>query len=105
MATGIVKRHSAGCASRQKGRCDCKAGYQAWVYLGREDKKAYETFPRMEEAKAWRAEALTAVRRGTLQLASHDPRSLAAALGKMVEDMRAGKIRPKKRVRYKPSTI
>jgi integrase len=105
MATGIVKRHSAGCTSRQGAHCNCKAGYQAWIYLERENKKVYKSFGRAEDAKAWRAETLLAAHRGTLQLASHDPRSLAFALRHFLEDMRAGKVRPKKRVRYKPSTV
>jgi integrase len=105
MATGILKRHSVSCASRQEDLCDCKASYQAWVYLPREDKKTYKTFPLAAEAKAWRAETLLAAHRGTLQLASHDPRSLSVALHRFLKEMREGKIRPRKRARYKPSTI
>jgi integrase len=105
MATGILKRHSVNCASRQKDPCDCKASYQAWVYLPREDKKTYKTFRQIGEARAWRAETLLAAHRGTLQLASHDPRSLSLALHRFLKDMREGKVRPKKRARYKPSTV
>jgi integrase len=105
MATGIRKRHSKPCASWQGGRCNCKAGYEAWVYISRERGRVTETFKRKEEAKAWREEALVAARRGSLQLANRDPRSLAVALAQFVEDMKAGKVRPKQRERYKPSTI
>jgi integrase len=105
MATGIRKRHSPDCGHWQERRCDCNAGYEAWVYIAREGGKVRRTFKRQDEAKVWRAEALVAASRGSLQLVNRDPRSLAVALAQFVEDMKRGKVRPKKRDRYKPSTI
>ena len=105
MATGVTKRHSRDCATRNEGRCDCEAGYQAWVYLAREEKKTYKTFARFDDAKVWRTETLAAANRGTLQLPNRDPRSLAFALQRLIEAMQAGTVRPKNRQRYKPSTV
>ena len=105
MATGIRKRHSKPCATWKGGRCDCKAGYEAWVYISRERGRVTATFKRKDNAKAWRAEALVAAKRGSLQLTNRDPRSLTTALAQFIEDMKAGRVRPKKRERYKPSTI
>jgi integrase len=105
MATGIRKRHSEPCGHWQGRRCDCKAGYEAWVYIAREGGKVTQTFKRKDEAKAWRAEALVAANRGGLQLVNRDPRSLTMALSQFIEDMKEGRVRPKKRERYKPSTI
>jgi hypothetical protein len=105
MATGIFKRHSMCCASRNNRRCDCKAGYEAWVYLTRDGGKIRKSFTRLADAKAWRAETLAAANRGTLQLPNRDPRSLAVALHQLIDGMRTGRIRPKNRERYKPSTI
>ena len=31
MSTGIRKRHSKGCRARDGGRCNCNAGWEAWV--------------------------------------------------------------------------
>lgn len=60
MAEGIRKRHSRNCRSRTGARCNCNAGWEAWVYLRREQKKVRRTFKRRSEAKDWRSEALTA---------------------------------------------
>ena len=104
MATGIVKRHSGRCRSRQDKPCDCNAGYQAWVYLGRDGKKIYKSFSCVADAKVWRAEALIESKRGALRL-GRDPRTVAVALTRFVEGMQEGKIRPRGRERYKPATI
>jgi len=105
MAEGIVKRHSVGCRSREGRRCNCGAGWEASVYLAREDRKVRKTFALEAEARSWRADALVAARRGTLRAERRDTRSLAAALTEMVEGMSAGTVRPKGRRAYKPNTI
>ena len=70
-STGIRRRHSGNCrAGDDEGRCNCKAGFEAWVYLAREGKKIRKTFALESEAKAWRAEATTAARAGKLRTAS-----------------------------------
>src|SRR5512144_3014442 len=102
-ATGIRRRHSKGCRSRQGGRCNCSAGWEAWVYLARESKSISKTFQREAEAKSWRADALSAARRGALRLARRDSRTLAVALRELVQGMKAGTVRPKSRGRYKPN--
>ena len=105
MAAGIVRRHSPACPSLRDGRCNCGAGYEAWVYLPREKRKVRKTFRRKSEAKAWRADAQSAAARGGLRGTTRDARTLTEALTEFVEGMRAGTIRPKGRERYKPNTI
>jgi integrase len=105
MATGIRKLHSRSCRSRHGGRCNCGAGYEAWVYLPRERTKVRKTFAREAEAKSWRADALVAANRGTLRPTRRDARTLAEALGEFVDGMKAGTVRPKNRAGYKPNTI
>lgn len=105
MAAGIVRRHSPACPSLHDGRCNCGAGYEAWVYLPREKRKVRKTFRRKSEAKAWRADAQSAAARGGLHGTSRDARTLTDALTEFVEGMRTGAIRPKGRERYKPNTI
>ena len=104
MATGIRKRHSKACRAREGGRCNCDAGWEASVYLARERRKVRKTFRREAEAKSWRADAVAAVNRGTLRPARRDTRTLTAALREFVEGMKAGTMRPKGRVAYKPNT-
>jgi integrase len=107
MATGIVKRHSGGCGSREGGRCNCGAGYEAWVNVRRNGKpvKVRKTFARESEAKSWRADALAAANRGALRPAKRDTRTLAEGVEDFVEKMKSGEVRPKRRAAYKPATI
>lgn len=69
MAEGIRKRHSKGCASRKGKRCNCNAGYEAWVFSERDRKKIRKSFAREAEAKTWRADALVSLSRGGLRVA------------------------------------
>jgi hypothetical protein len=58
MATGITKRHSRRCRSREGGGCNCKPSFEAWVYSKRDHGKirAPHTFALESEARAWRAD-------------------------------------------------
>ncbi len=105
MATGITKRHSRTCRSREGGRCSCNAGWEAWVFSKRENKKIRKTFTHEAEAKSWRSDALAAANRGVLQPARRDGRSLLQALEEHVAGMRSGTVRPKGRAAYKPNTV
>jgi integrase len=105
MATGVRKRHSRQCGHWRKERCDCNAGYEAWVYIARERGKVRKCFQRKADAESWRSKALDEVNRGVLQLPQRDPRGLALALEQLLEGMRDGRVRPRNRARYKPATI
>ncbi len=105
MAEGIRRRHSTGCNVRAGGRCNCKAGWEASIYLAREDKRVTKTFRREAEAKSWRSEVKRAADKGTLRATSRDARTLAEALREFIDGMQAGTVRPKGRERYKPNTI
>jgi len=64
---GIQVRHRTTCATRSAGKCNCKPGYEASVWSAREGKRLKKTFPTLAAARAWRAEAQTGIRRGTLR--------------------------------------
>ena len=64
---GITIRHSVRCASRQERNCNCNPGYQAQAYSRGDGKTLRKTFPTLAAAKAWRADAQSAIRRGTLR--------------------------------------
>lgn len=104
MAEGIRKRHSRGCSTRQGGRCNCKAGYEASIYVASEDRRITKSFPRESEAKRWRAEAGRVIEHREAKRRQGDSRTLAQALRQFVTDMETGKVRPKGRERYKPNT-
>lgn len=105
MAEGIRKRHSKGCRSHAGGRCNCKAGWEAWVFSKRDNKKIRKTFRHRSEAKSWRGEAVAALGRGGLAAASSERRTLYEVLVEFVAGMKTGEVRPRGRQRYKPNTI
>jgi hypothetical protein len=60
-------RHTRQCASREGSECDGRPGYQAQVFPQRDAKTIRKTFRSLADARAWRAEAHLAVRKGTLR--------------------------------------
>ena|SRR5664279_3233812 len=68
---GIVIRHRKACAALvSKKPCDCRPGYQAQVYSGREGRTIRKTFRALADARAWRAETQSSLNRGALQIPS-----------------------------------
>jgi integrase len=103
MTTGITKRHSKGCRSRDGGRCNCKAGWEAWVWLPREKRKVSKMFQREAEAKTWRADALVAANRGGLR--APKPTTIREAWDAWYEGAQGGTIRNRSGDPYKPSAL
>jgi integrase len=100
---GIEIRHSKVCRSRAGGACSCRPTYQASVWSAVEQKRIRKTFPTLAEARAWRSEAQTAVRRGTMRAPTQ--MTLRDAAEAWLESARAGSIRNRSGDRYKPSVI
>jgi integrase len=103
MSTGIAKRHSKGCPSRDGGRCSCHAGWEAFAYSKRDGKKIRKTFSTKAEAKTWRADAIAQLARGGLR--APKPTTLSEAWEAWHEGAKAGTIRNRSGDRYKPSAI
>src|SRR4051812_27014432 len=103
MAEGIIRRHSEGCPAKSGARCQCRAGYEAFVYSPRDGKKIRSTFPRLAEAKSWRADAKRSVDQGTLRTPSR--RTLADAAGAWIQGAEAADIRNRSGQPYKPATL
>jgi len=103
--TGIDARHSRACAaSRATGtRCTCRPTYQAEVYSPRDRRKIRKTFPTLAAAKVWRADALVALRRGTLRPTTL--MRLRDAAEAWYAGAARGTIRNRSGDRYKPSTL
>jgi integrase len=100
---GIEIRHGKRCRSRSGGACSCRPTYQASVWSAVEQKRIRKTFPTLAEARAWRSEAQTAIRRGTLRAPSQ--MTLREAAEAWLDGTRAGGIRNRSGDRYKPSVI
>ena len=103
MAEGIRKLHSRGCAARRGAKCGCGAGYEASVFSVRDGKKVRKTFRTQAAAKAWRADALTGLRRGTLRAAQ--PTNIREAAEQLIAGMRRGTVRTRSGDLYKPSVV
>lgn len=104
--TGLVARHSRACASRAGGNCNCTPAWEAWVYSRREGRKIRKRFSgkgAFTQAKDWRAEAHTAVRKHTLK--SPTRTKVAEAAEEWLKGAREGIIRPRSGDTYKPSAI
>src|SRR6266508_4175517 len=101
--TGIEVRHKKACASRNDGRCNCQPTYQASVWSARESKRIRKTFPTLAEARAWRSETQTGVRRGTLRAPAQT--TVQEAADALVAGMKSGHVRTRSGDVYKPSAI
>ena len=96
---GIRVRHSRGC---DRARCRCTT-LEAFVYDKRSGRKLRQTFTNLAEAKAWRQDALSGVRRGVVRArASVTVREKAEAL---LDGMRDGTVRTRSGDVYKPSVV
>jgi integrase len=100
---GIEIRHGKRCRSRSGGACSCRPTYQASVWSAAEQKRIRKTFPTLAEARAWRSEAQTAIRRGTLRAPSQV--TLREAAEAWLEGARVGSVRNRSGDRYKPSVV
>lgn len=103
MAEGIRKLHSKGCPAKQDGRCACNAGYEAAVYLPREDKKVRRTFAREAEARSWRSEALVLKAKGGLR--APKPTTVRQGWTAWYEGAKAGTVTNRSGDPYKPSAL
>lgn len=103
MAEGIDIRHSKTCGSRCGGSCDCTPTYQAHVYDARRGRRVRKTFPTKAAAKGWRADALSALRKGTL--AQSLPTTVKRAAEAWLDAARRGEVRNRSGDPYKPSAI
>jgi len=101
--TGIEVRHKKACASRDGRRCNCQPAYQASVWSARESKRIRKTFATLAEARAWRSETQTGVRRGTLRAPAST--TVQGAAEELIAGMRMGRARTRSGDLYKPSAI
>ena len=103
MAEGVGRRHSKGCASRHGKRCNCNAGYEAWVFSKREGKKIRRTFPRKTEAKSWRTDALRALASGEIRATK--AKTIEDAWADWYAGAKSGAVTNRSGDPYKPSAL
>ena len=100
---GIEIRHQTECAANEGGRCSCRPTYRGRVWSPREGREIRRSFRSLAAARSWRAEAQTAVRRGTLRAAPAP--SLREAADALIEGMANGSVRNRSGDAYKPSVV
>ena len=100
--TGIRARHSRTCPA-PAGRCTCRPSWEASVFSQRDNRKIRKTFPTLAAAKAWRADALSALGRGQLRAPTHT--TVAEAAEAWLAGAEDGTIRNRNGRPYKPSAI
>jgi integrase len=100
---GIEVRHSRGCAAHRDGECSCKPTYQAHVWSAREKKRIRKTFATLAAARAWRHDALVALRRGTMKAPTRQ--TVREAADAWLLGARDGSVRNRSGDRYKPSAL
>ena len=100
---GIRARHARTCPSRTGGTCRCTPGYEASAWSARDGKKVRRTFSTLSEARAWRHDASTQLRRRTMRAPTTT--TLREAAEAWLDGAKAGTIRNRSGDRYKPSAI
>jgi integrase len=101
--TGIRPRHSRACPSRHGRRCRCRPTWEAWVWSRRDGRKISKTFPTRDAAKAWRADATGAVRKGAMRAPATV--TLREAADEWLRGAEEGRILTRSGDPYKPSAI
>ncbi|HEY8775075.1 MAG TPA: hypothetical protein VIM33_01205, partial [Gaiellaceae bacterium] len=100
---GIRARHSRTCPSLDGGSCRCKPSYEAGVFSKRDGRKLRKSFPTQAAARAWRADATVALRKGTMRAATTT--TLREAAEAWLDGAKAGTIRTRGGDVYKPSVL
>lgn len=102
VAEGVVRRHSRKCAAPSK-RCTCKPSYVASVYSQRDRRRIRKTYASFAEAKGWRADAQTKLKRGELR--APVAVTLEEAANEWLDGAESGKVRNRSGYVYKPSVL
>jgi integrase len=102
---GIDTRHATSCpAARDRNeRCRCTPSYQAHVWSARDKARIRKTFRSLAAAKAWRADTLVALRRGTMRAPTAS--TLRQAWDVWLAGARDGTVRNRSGDAYKPSVL
>lgn len=104
MTPGIEARHARQCPGpRGDARC-CEVTYRAAIFDKRTGKRIRRTFATRTAAKLWRADAIAALRHGTL--AEAQPKTtMLEACDQWLLDAKAGVARTRGGDPFKPATI
>ena len=101
---GLYEIHSRRCESKTGGRCSCRPTWQAWVPARRPGEKPLrQNFKTKTEAKNWRADAIPAVKAGTMK--ARTTTTVAEAAAALLAGMADGTLMNRSGRPYKPAAI
>ncbi len=100
---GIVPRHLRRCASNAGTRCNCHPSYQAQVWSARDHKPIRKTFHTLADARAWRAQAKSALSLGAMRAPTRTTVNDAAEA--WLTAAKASVVRTRSGEQYKPSAL
>lgn len=103
---GLRERHSRTCMSKTGGRCTCSPSIEAFVYGRRSGRKIRKTFTGQgakSAAKQWRADALSALGKGSLTTPVR--RTLREEAEEWHRRAEAGEVFTRSGRTYKPAVI
>jgi integrase len=102
---GVDVRHEKRCATPSGSTsCTCHPSYSGWVWDKHAGKKIRGPSTKvLSEAKAWRQDALRALRRGELR--AREPLSLRQVAQEWMRRAEAGEVRTRSGKPYKPSAL
>ena len=102
-AEGVVLRHAKRCATREGATCSCSPGFQAQVWSPKDAKTIRKTFRSLTDARAWRAEAQSGLRRGVIRAPTRT--TLNDEAERWLALAKAGTVRTRSGEPYKPSAL
>jgi integrase len=101
---GIRRRHRKNCLARENPRLRCDCAYEAEVYDRHTGDKIRKQFRTEAEGRAWRADVMTGLQRGTITAAGTST-TVNDVADELLAGMEAGSVRTRSGDPYKPSTV
>jgi integrase len=92
---------SAAARASRAATANCSPAYKAEIWVARDDRKIRRSFSTLAAARAWRHDAMAALRKGTL--AAGGPTTIRDAAAVLMAGIRSGAIRTRSGDEYKPS--
>ncbi len=100
---GVVVRTRLGAQPERAGLVLCSPGFQAQVWSPTDHRTIRKTFRSLADARAWRAEALTGLRRGVIRAPTRT--TLDQEAESWLALAKGGTIRTRSGDTYKPSAL
>jgi hypothetical protein len=103
-APGVTRVHTRACAYVDGRRCNCgEPGYRAEAFDRNTKRRAYKTFPVLEQAKRWRTDRRAAIAGGRERII--DSPTFGAAWAEFYAGILAGTVKARGGGDFKPTVV